>query len=162
MSSPQAFKYTPSATATLFTINSVLCAIDVIQLTPTEVKFGVLERFSDGTAQWMGTDANTPGSPAWTIETAESPLGPTGEPNPEHDPSEPVQGEILDYINGMGTKLLTDFKGMLNASLTARFPAQPPAPPPTAPPFTNETAAIAWLVTQVNSVIGVPVNGQIP
>ncbi len=162
MSSPQAFKYTPSATATLFIINNVMCAIDVIQQVPGQVKFGPLERFADGTAQWMGTDADTPGIPVWTIETQESLVGPLAEPNPLNDPSEPQAGLILDYINGMGTKLLTDFKGMLNARLAARFPSTPAAPPATSPPFTNEALAIAWLVAEVNLVIAVPVNGIIP
>ncbi len=158
MASPYTFAYTPSATARLFTINSVLCAIDVVQLTPTEVKFGVLERFANGTAQWMGINSNTSGIPVWMIKTAKSPLGPTTQPNPLHDTPEPSQGLILDDVNGMGTKLLTDLKGVLNARLAARFPASGPTPPVTSPPFANETSAIAWLVSQVNVVIPAPVN----
>lgn len=162
MASPNTFKYTPSAKATLFVISGVLCAIDLVQLTPTEIRWGVLERFADGTAQWMGPDANTSGQPAWTIETAESPLGPTAEPNPESDPKEPSQGLILDYVNGMGTSLLTDFKGIMNATLAARFPANAPGPVSGDPPFTTEAAAIAYLLAKISTVIQAPVNGQIP
>ena len=144
MTSPLAFPYTPSKGAIPFTFLGVNCALDCIENTATELKFGVLEVVGPGMAQWMGTDANSAGGPVWTIETQQSPLGPTSIPNPANDPLMPGQGTALDFINAMGTRLITDFIPALNAQLRVRFPSVP-VPVPGGPPFAKESDAIAWL-----------------
>ncbi len=142
------FPYTASKGAIPFTIQGVNCAIDCIEVTPTELRFGVLEITSPGIAQWMGINAGTVGSPVWVIETSQSPIGAMALANPNHDPAQPAMGLALDYINALGAKLLTAFIPALNAQLQARFPAIP-VPVATSPPFTDEPSAVAYLQGQL-------------
>ncbi len=153
------FPYTASKGAIFFTYEGVNCAIDCIQNQPTELKFGVIEITSPNIGQWMGINAGTTGSPVWTIETSQSPLGPTSIPNPAHDPAMPPMGLALDYINAMGAKLLTAFIPALNTQLQTRFPAIP-VPVATSPPFADESSAVAWLQGQLPLMLRV-VNGVV-
>jgi len=155
------FPYTPSTSAVVFTYQGAPLALDIVNQSGLW-RFGLIERPTPTLGQWIGPDANTSGSLVWELPSIQSPFPEGGS---VYDPvtGQTYSGSAVDIINALTTALFTNYKGLINQKMAARFPSSGGGGT-MVPPFVDDVPgnaqAYTWLTSQIKVFYAPPVNGQ--